>query len=134
MDTVKPNSRFLFETQIAEEIDIAKSIGKIDKSVNESSKLQLANHHIIVSFEEAPEDPEFKRSTILVGREVLGYDTSVFSAHKFIDLQKKDVKHIPIELHSDWADVFSAAEGHVFNLKHWRLLIKDDFSEAFIEI
>ena len=134
MDTVKPNSRFLFETQIVHEIDLAKSVGKIDKSVNESSKLQLANQHIVISFEEAPGHPEFKDSTILVGREVLGYDTAVLSSYKYTDLQSKDVKLISIDLHSDWDEVFLAAQNHVVKSRQWRLLIKDDFSEALIEI
>lgn len=134
MNTTKPNSRFIFETQIVNEIDLAKSIGKIDKSVNESSKLQLANQNIIISFEQAPGHPEFKDSTIRVGREVLGYDSDILSLYQFTDLQRKNVKLISIDLHSDWDEVFLATQTHVYKTRDWRLLIKDDFSQAFIEL
>lgn len=130
----KPNSRYFYTEQVVANIDIAEGISKIDKLVNESNKLQLANNEIILEFKTNPHDEEFSSSIFLVGREILGYDSEIFSLFKYKDLNERKVKEISIELHSNWIQLFEDIENHLIDKAFWRLLIKDDFSKALIEI
>lgn len=134
METIKPNARFIYEYQVVNEIDLAKSIAKIDKSISESTKLQLANHQIIIYFDQILESSDFYNSKIQVGREVLGHDTSILSLYECEDLEARKVKLIPLVLHSDWKEVFTTAKSLVYDVKSWRLLIEDDFSKSFVEL
>lgn len=133
METNRPNSRFLFESQIVSKIDVAKSISKLDKLINESSKLQLANDQICIDFKLGPAVSGFQESQIKIGREVLGYDSEVFAAFNYTDLKERKVELNIVEFNSNWTELFNASEKIIEDNGPWRLVIKDDFSKAFIE-
>lgn len=130
----KPNSRYLYVEQVVDQLDIALGLSKLDKLVFDSTKLQLANHEIILEFNSIPQDPDFKETKLRIGREILGYDSSVFSQFSYKDLSQRDVKEVKIELHTQWDQLFEEAKEHVYVKSYWRLLITDDFSSATIEL
>ena len=70
---------FIFDSQILDSIDISKSISDIDLKIEDSTQLQLATDEIILVFNSNPKSQEFTSSQIKIGREVLGFDSNVFS-------------------------------------------------------
>ena len=134
METIEQgNSRLLYTKQIVENIDIADAIAPIDELVHHSTKLQLASDKIIIEFSMSPEEYDFKKSQILIGRKILGYDSDVFAQIMYKDYNSKKVTQIPLNLHSNWNDFFEEAKEHVYNKKSWRLLIEDNFSKTILE-
>ena len=127
------NSRFLYNKQTVENIDVADAIAPIDELVHHSTKLQLASDKIIIEFSLSPEDYDFNKSQILIGRQILGYDSEVFSQVMYKDYHSKKVTQVPMTLHSNWSDFFEEAKEHVYAKKTWRLLIEDNFSKTILE-
>lgn len=128
------NSRLIYCEQKVETIDLSDAVSVIDELIHFSAKLQLACNQIVVDFTLAPSDFDFSKSTIYVGREILGYDPEVFSQIKYKDFKNKVVSQTPILLHTDWKQIFEEAQMIVQDSDHWRLTIADDFSKAMIEI
>lgn len=131
MKETKGNSRLLYVSQTVKELDISSAISEIDSHIHHSSKLQLVGDEIIIDFEKSPRDDDFKASSIKIGREIIGYDSDVFSVLGFLDAPKQTVDLLPIQLRSSWQDLFNEAIDLVEDEK-WRLLIRDDFSSASI--
>jgi hypothetical protein len=134
MELQKGNSRMLFLEELVSQIDIARAIAPIDLQIFDSAKIQLAGHEIIIDFEQNPTQDNFMQSKVRIGREILGFDSQVFSQFQYQDFDKRKVKVFPIHLHSDWNQFFEEAKSFVFSVDKWRLVIQDDFSSAQIEL
>jgi hypothetical protein len=132
MKVIKGNSRLLFDTQIFDSLDISKSISDIDTKIEASTQLHLSTDEIILTFESHPDDENFKSSQVKIGREVLGFDSNVFSVLKYQDFSKREVESISISSFEKWTDVFSGLSIPK-EIITFRVTIDDDFSVMKVE-
>ena len=129
-----PNSRFLYQSQKVEAIDVSGAISVIDEYIHHSNQLSLAKDKIIIEFSKNPKDTDFPSSTVLVGRSVVGYDEEVFSQILYKDYKRYNVIQTSIKLYSDWHKVYEEAVLYIGDKKIWMLILEDNFSSAQIQI
>jgi hypothetical protein len=132
MKITKGNSRLLFDSQQLDSIDISKSISDIDLKIEGSTQLQLATDEIILVFSSNPNSQDFPSSQIKIGREVLGFDSNVFTVYKYQDFSKREVTCMKLNSFEKWNDVLSSLNIPV-DTNSFRIVINDDFSALQVE-
>ena len=132
MKMIKGNSRLLFDSQILDSIDISKSISDIDLKIEGSTQLHLGTNEVVLVFNCHPDSEEFTKSQVKIGREVLGFDSNVFSVYKYQDYSKREVECMRIGSFEKWEDVLSTLSiPKGFNT--FRIVFEDDFSTLQVE-
>lgn len=130
--TPKGNSRFLYVDQSVSDLDISLAITDIDSKIDESTQLQLATTDTILIFGSLPKSDDFFTSNVKIGREIIGFDSNVFSVLKYKDFSQRDVNQIDIEAFRDWKSLVASVEDLVKS-KNWRVVISHDFSKWTLE-
>ena len=131
------NSRFLYIEQSVSKIDLAGAIGEIDSIIHHSTQVQLAADQIILKFDFGPNSLDFNKSSVLVGREILGHDSEAMALLKFHDFKRTQVRFFDLEMDvgfaQSWESLFLEIRNHQSVVEAWTMLIKDDFSHVEIQ-
>jgi hypothetical protein len=134
VNTVKKgNSRFLFSKQIVENIDIADAMATIDEILYHSSRVKQIDEKIRLDFNLSPLDDSFKKSQVLIGREIIGYDSQIFEQLDFIDLSSQLLSEVPLQNLTDWDEVFKEAAKYLNDQNNWHLIINENFSNIWVQ-
>lgn len=129
----KGNSRFLYSKQIVENIDIADAMATIDEIIYHSSRVKQIDENIRLDFNLSPVDENFKKSQVLIGREIIGYDSQIFEQLDYIDLSSQLLSEVPLKNLTDWDEVFKQAAKYLKNENNWHLIINEKFSNICVQ-
>lgn len=134
MKELRANSRFLFDNQIVEEINIAKALSKVDEIIFNSVHLEMAYNEIIIDFRFSPSEAEFLKSEVSLGREIVGYDSEAFEILLHKDYSRNEVQKFELKSFGNWEEIYEEVVKTYSFRGSWRLVLKDDFSDIYFEV
>lgn len=131
--SISENLRFLYLKQSANEIDISKALGLVDKEIIDSKKLNFYSSIINLEFFDHPTSSSFEQSDVNIGRFITGFEQSVFEKLSFKDYAQVSDIQLDVSLGDDWQGFFEELKSKIpTSLKKWKLMISEDFSDVKI--